>query len=155
MGYYVEMSEADFTIPEREDVLNALREMPVKYKSLQRGGTHFAWMSNEEIENAESVQAIFESLGFDCNDYGNKTFGLYSYNDKTGQEDLFLAVVAPFVEKDSYTQWRGEDGEVWRFTVDYKGRLTVQTPRAIQWGDHETLIIDGVNPYTIEETTNA
>jgi len=155
VGYYVELVEADFTIPEREDVLEALRAMPKKYKEFQRGGNGagerwFSWMTDEEIESAESVRSIFESLGFECRDYGNGTFGLDNYNNKTGQEDMFLAVVAPFVEKDSYTQWRGEDGEVWRFTVDYKGRLTVQTPRAIQWGDHEDL---RVYSYTDSSTT--
>ena len=140
MGYYVDLVEADFTIPEREDVLEALREMPKKYKALQRGGDGtnkwFSWMSDEEIENAVSVKAVFESLGFDCFDYGNNTFGLSSYNNKMGQEDLFLATVAPFVESGSYTQWRGEDGELWRYTVRY-GKLTVQTPREIQWNDNE------------------
>jgi hypothetical protein len=136
MGYYVDLVEADFTIPEREDVLEALRAMPTKYASLMRGGSStekwFSWMNNEEIENAVSAQSVFEALGFDCFNYGNNTFALNSYNNKTGQEDLFLAVVAPFVENGSYTQWRGEDGEVWRYTVT-DGKLTVQTPREIQW----------------------
>jgi hypothetical protein len=82
---------------------------------------------------------VFESVGFDTVDYGNGTFGLSSFDDKTCQEEMYLAVVAPFVEKGSYTQWRGEDGEMYRYTVDYKGRLTVQTPREIQWNEPETL----------------
>jgi hypothetical protein len=143
VGYYVQLVEADFTIPESQEVLDALRAMPVKYKEYQRGGDGtnkwFSWMSDEEIEGAESVRGLFEALGFDCRDYGNGTFSLDGYDDKTRQEEMFLAVVAPFVAKGSYTQWRGEDGELYRFTVDYKGHLTVQTPREIQWGDHETL----------------
>ncbi len=141
MGYYVDLVEADFTIPEREDVLEALRAMPKKYKALQRGGNGsdkwFSWMSDEEIESAVSVKAVFESLGFDTFDYGNNTFALSSYNNKTGQEDLFLAVVAPFVSEGSFTEWRGEDGETWRYTVT-RGQLTVQTPMAIQWNYPET-----------------
>lgn len=138
MGYYVDLVDADFIIPEREDVLAALREMPIKYEALMRGGSSngekwFSWMNNEEIEKAESARSIFDALGFDCVDYGNNTFGLVGYNSKTGQEDLFLAVVAPFVKDESYTQWRGEDGELWRYTVS-RGVLTVQTPLDIQWG---------------------
>lgn len=141
MGYYVDLVEADFTIPETEEVLEALRAMPKRFKELQRGGNGtdkwFSWMSDEEIENAVSAKAVFESLGFDTFDYGNNTFGLNSYNNKTGQEDLFLAVVAPFVSNGSYTEWRGEDGELWRYTVT-NGRLTVQTPMQIQWNYPET-----------------
>jgi hypothetical protein len=165
MGYYVQMVEADFTIPEREDVLEALRAMPKKYKEYQRGGDGtnrwFSWMPDEELENAVSVKAVFESVGFDCFDYGNGTFGLSSFDNKTCQEEMYLAVVAPFVESGSYTQWRGEDGEMYRFTVRY-GKLTVQTPREIQWGEHETLHVYSYNGgqntpfYTIgEEKVNA
>lgn len=149
MGYYVQMEEADFTIPEREDVLAALRAMPKKYKEYQRGGDGtnrwFSWMPDEELENAVSVKAVFESVGFDIYDYGNGTFGLTGFDNKTCQEEMYLAVVAPFVEKGSYTQWRGEDGELYRFTVDYKGHLTVQTPREIQWGENEVLHVHSYN----------
>jgi hypothetical protein len=140
VGYYVDLVDADFTIPEREDVLEALREMPIKYRSLMRGGSStekwFSWMNNEDIEKAESARSIFDALGFDCVDYGNGTFGLTGYNNKTGQEDLFMAVVAPFLEDGSFTQWRGEDGELWRYTVS-GGKLTVQTPLDIQWRSPE------------------
>jgi hypothetical protein len=133
VGYYVQLTDADFIIKENEETLNALKEMPTKYYSLMRGGSSngekwFSWMNNKEIETAESVQSIFEALGFECetNKYGVEgTFSLESYDSKTGQEDLFLAVVAPFVENDSYTEWRGEDGEIWRLAVQY-GKLHVQ-----------------------------
>lgn len=142
MGYYVQLVEADFTIPESEEVLEALRAMPKKYKEFQRGGDGtnrwFSWMPDEDLENAVSVKAVFESVGFDIFDYGNGTFALNSFDNKTCQEEMYLAVVAPFVADGSYTQWRGEDGELYRFTVN-RGKLTVQTPREIQWGEHETL----------------
>lgn len=164
MGYYVQMVEADFTIPEREDVLEALRAMPKKYKEYQRGGDGtnrwFSWMPDEELENAVSVKAVFESVGFDIFDYGNGTFALNSFDNKTCQEEMYLAVVAPFVADGSYTQWRGEDGEMYRFTVN-RGKLTVQTPREIQWGEHETLNVYSYQDskstpfYSIEEKTNA
>jgi hypothetical protein len=139
MGYYVSLTESDFIIPETDEVLQALKEMPTKYYAVMRGGSSngekwFSWMNNEEIENAESAQSIFEALGFDCekDKYGAKgTFSLESYDSKTGQEDLFLAVVAPFVAEDSFTEWRGEDGEIWRYTVSGK-KLTVQSS-TIAW----------------------
>ena len=134
MGYYVQLTDADFIINENEETLAAIKAMPKKYKAIQRGGNGagekwFSWMSDESIESAESVQSVFEMLGFECeaDKYGVKgTFSLESYDSKQGQEDLFLAVVAPFVANDSYTEWRGEDGEVWRMAVQY-GKLHVQS----------------------------
>jgi hypothetical protein len=144
MGYYVDLVEADFIIPETEEVLEALRAMPKKYKAVQRGGSSngekwFSWMNDTEIESAESVQSVFEMLGFECekDKYGvPNTFSLESYNSKTGQEDLFLAVVAQFMPEDSYTEWRGEDGEIWRYTVRSK-KLMVQSSR-VEWNYPET-----------------
>lgn len=129
MGYYVKLEESDFTIPEREDVLAALREMPKKYHDLKRGGNGtdkwFSWMSDEEIENATSVEAIFRSLGFETMSEDGQ-FVLVGYDNKMGQEDLFLAVVAPFVSEDSYTEWTGEDGMRWRYVVQNE-KLHVQS----------------------------
>jgi hypothetical protein len=146
MGYYVQMVDADFIIPETEEVLEALRAMPKKYKAIQRGGSSngdkwFSWMNDEEIESAESAQSIFEALGFECekDKYGTpNTFSLESYDSKQGQEDLFLAVVAPFMPNDAYTEWRGEDGELWRMAVQY-GKLHVQSA---------TLVWNHSMPYT-------
>lgn len=143
MGYYVNLIESDFIIPESNEVLQALREMPKKYHSIMRGGSSngekwFSWMNSTDIENAEKAQDIFEKLGFDCetDKYGDKgTFSLEGYNSKTGQEDLFLAVVAPFVAEDSYTEWRGEDGELWRYTVKSK-KLTIQSA-SVAWNHPE------------------
>jgi hypothetical protein len=143
MGYYVQLTEADFIIPESQEVLEALRAMPVKYRSLMRGGSSngekwFSWMNNEEIESATSAQYIFQALGFECeaNPYGQEgTFRLTDYNSKVGQEDLFMAVVAPFVAEDSFTEWRGEDGEIWRYVV-HGGKLRVQSS-TIAWNESE------------------
>lgn len=143
MGYNVDLVDSDFTIPESKEVLEALRAMPTKYHSLMRGGSSsgekwFSWMNNKEIESATTAQEIFEELGFECStDYWRggeelrTDFKLVGYSSKTGQEDLFLAVVAPFVAEGSYTEWQGEDGERWRYTVD-NNKLCVQSS-SISW----------------------
>jgi hypothetical protein len=143
MGYNVDLVDSDFTIPESKEVLEALRAMPTKYHSLMRGGSSsgekwFSWMNNKEIENATTAQEIFEGLGFECSteywrggDELTTAFKLVGYSSKTGQEDLFLAVVAPFVAEGSYTEWQGEDGERWRYTQD-DGKLCVQSS-SISW----------------------
>lgn len=137
MGYYVTLTGAEWIVPETEEVLNALREMPTKYHGLKRGGSSngdswFSWMSDEEIKTAHTAEGIFTSLGFETmgTDGG---FELIGYNSKTGQEDLFLAVVARFCADGSYINWRGEDGEVLRNEVQ-GGRMFVQQG-VIAWTD--------------------
>jgi hypothetical protein len=48
----------------------------------------------------------------------HKYVRLDSYDNKSGQEELFLAAVAPFVRPGSFVEWVGEDSTMWR---DYVG----------------------------------
>ena len=121
MGYYVSVEDANWKIQETPEALRAVKEMPIKYHFLMNGGSSngekwFSWMNNAEIEKAESVESVFQSLGFDTIKVEGG-FKLVDYNSKTGQEDLFLAVVAPWTVSGSYITWRGEDDSYWRHVV--------------------------------------
>jgi hypothetical protein len=136
MGYYVQIRNADFIIPDTEGVLNALRELN-KRDDLKRGGVYtggemterwFSWMP-AGWENSESVADIFgpNGLGFEVAHYSdtdennkvtNTWVRLDLYDNKSGQEELFLATVAPFVRPGSFIEWVGEDNTMWR---DYVG----------------------------------
>jgi hypothetical protein len=176
MGYYVTLTDSNFVIPETPEVLAAIKEMDTKFDAIKRGGSYgpegktekwFSWMP--QLSGFESVRAVFEALGFDCYDGTEPdSFYLQSYDSKTGQEDLFLAVVAPFVRDGSYTEWRGEDGALYRYEVR-NGRL-VQSEARIEWTDPQPYAYahfdsvgsfgDGsyrmisivVDPYTDDET---
>jgi len=119
MGYYVTLTDSQFVVPETPEVLAAIHEMETKYNDLKRGGgggkSWFSWMP--DLRTLTSVKDVFQTLGFHCciNEEGGVS--LYGYDDKTGQESIFLAVVAPFVEEGSFTQWLGEEGEVWKYVV--------------------------------------
>jgi hypothetical protein len=135
MGYYVQIRNADFIIPDTEGVLNALRELN-KRDDLKRGGVctggemterWFSWMP-AGWEDSESVADIFgpNGLGFEVHYYSDmeldekihKYVRLDSYDNKSGQEELFLAAVAQFVRPGSFVEWVGEDSTMWR---DYVG----------------------------------
>jgi hypothetical protein len=144
MGYYVTLMDSDFVIPETPEVLAAIKDMDVRFDALKRGGSStdgkrwFSWMP--ELSTFEYVRDVFETLGFETRgdtDDTDDSFGLSGYDSKTGQEDLFLAVVAPFVKNGSYTSWRGEDGAMYRFTVE-SGRLRTQSA-VVQWNPSEPL----------------
>ena len=126
MGYYIDLASAEWEIKESPEALATIREMPKKYHHIKRGGSSngekwFSWMNDTDIENAETVESVFNQLGFDTTTVEGG-FTLDSYNSKTGQEDLFLAVMAPFTKDGSYIEWRGEDGEQWRYSIR-EGRM--------------------------------
>lgn len=123
MGYYVSLEEADFVIPgdKLDEAMRRFRELN-KHDKLKRGGSStgekwFSWMNNVDWENS-NARNIIENLGFyitESRDDGS--ISLSGYDSKTGQEELFLAVLAPLVRDGSFIVWRGEDGEVWRNVV--------------------------------------
>lgn len=126
MGYYIDLVDANWEIKETPESLSTIREMPIKYHALKRGGSSsgekwFSWMNDTEIENAVSVENVFNQLGFET-EKTDGGFKLTGYSSKTGQEDLFLAVLAPWTVDGSHLEWRGEDGEVWMYEV-HKGEM--------------------------------
>lgn len=134
MGYYVDLSSSDWEIRETPEALQAVREMPTKFHALKRGGGSngerwFSWMNDTDIENTPTVEAVFQQLGFDTTTT-NGGFTLDSYNSKTGQEDLFLAVLAPWTKEGSYIEWRGEDGAQWRFVI-VNGKMYVEQAEVV------------------------
>ena len=121
MGYYIDLVDAEWEITESPQSLATIREMPTKYHHIKRGGSSngekwFSWMNDTEIETTETVRNVFGQLGFDTEETEGG-FKLTGYSSKTGQEDLFLAVMAPFTKEGSYIAWRGEDGELWQFEI--------------------------------------
>jgi hypothetical protein len=135
MGYYIDLTDAEWEISESPEALATIREMPVKYHAIKRGGSSngekwFSWMNDTEIETTDTVENVFNQLGFET-DKVDGGFQLTAYNSKTGQEDLFLAVMAPFTKDGSYIEWRGEDGALWKFEI--RGGRMFRTESEIVW----------------------
>lgn len=133
MGYYVTLTESDWVIPESPEVLAAIHRMDTEWHEIKRGGSWgpngvtekwFSWMP-ADLSTLKSVREVFTDLGFEMNTVDDSKVSLWGYDNKTGQEELFLAAVAPFVKDGSYTEWRGEDGSIWRYAA-VDGRLVYQ-----------------------------
>jgi hypothetical protein len=146
MGYFVRIEAGEWAIKETPEALAAVRDMPRKYKAIQRGGSSsgekwFSWVNDSEIESAESVQDVFILLGFETRKKdGSDVFELIGYDNKNGQEDLFLAVMAPWTVDGSWLHWVGEDRAHWKHAIS-NGRM--YTSRG-----EEQVIFDHATPYT-------
>ena len=121
MGYYVSLHSSDFAVKESPELLSALKEMPVKYHAIKRGGSSsgeswFSWVNDSEFEQATSAQQIIEAFGFETTEAQGEVT-LDGYQSKTGQEDLLLAVLAPFANEGAEMEWSGEEGERWLYIV--------------------------------------
>lgn len=124
MGYYVS-GEGNLTIknanlPAAYAALMALQNAPDEVK---HGGSYsaketrrwFSWMP-EDLTTIPTVQDVFRELGFEVEvdgDTGDVVIG--NYDSKIGDEETFFAAAAPFIESGEY-EWKGEDGEFWKWT---------------------------------------
>lgn len=135
MGYYVTITSSTFTIP-RENLAEAYRRLVDlnQRDELKQGGRSggkdtnrndprpegmdhhparwFAWMDANYPEKLKTPEGIFEAIGFeiDTNEAGDLL--LVAYDNKTGQEDLFLATACDLARGE--ITWEGEDRLVWK-----------------------------------------
>jgi SHS2 domain-containing protein len=121
MGYFVsgngELRIKKENLAAAYDALMALQDAPPKAK---RGGSSggdkaprfwYSWMP-EDLRTLTDTKAVFAELGFEVRDDENGDLLISCYDNKTGQEDVFFAAAAPFIEDGDY-EWTGEDSDFW------------------------------------------
>jgi hypothetical protein len=128
MGYYVNTEDINIIVP--KDLLEPAYKAVLAMNEddqLKRGGSYgpgdsrefwFSWMP-KDLSTLGNLKEVMINLGFEDTDYNEAgDLVLSYYNSKTGQEDLFLDRIAPFVQEGSYAIWKGEDDTYykWEFT---------------------------------------
>ena len=142
MGYYVNTEDINIIVPKDllEPAYKAVLAMN-EDNSLKRGGGGmgterkfwFSWMP-EDLSTLADLKEVLENLGFEGTDYneaGDLVLGYY--NSKTGQEDLFLDRIAPFVQEGSYAIWKGEDNSFWKWEFTDGKMLVIPGEMEIIW----------------------
>lgn len=130
MGYYVngngQLRIKKENLGKAYDALMALQDAPPKAKRGGRSGGGeaprfwYSWMP-ENLRTLTDTKAVFAELGFEVNDDENGDLVIGGYDNKTGQEDVFFAAAAPFIEEGDY-EWTGEDGVFWKWEF-YDGKM--------------------------------
>lgn len=100
-------------------------------------GRWFSWMDANFPETCPDLLAVLSMVGFEIYESepdGDTLLWDLSYDNKTGQEELFTKALAPFlVSGEIY--WDGEDGTKWR-EVFTNGEYKVQNA-VIIYGDDD------------------
>lgn len=155
MGYYVNITDADWCIPtEQQDAAYEAVCALNNRNDLKRGGVYprpegleqtttptpdlwFSWMDWNYPETCADLSAVLEQVGYDLSVDEDDSLVIRGYNNKSGQEDLFLAALAPFAQArhadDAYVNWQGEEGEMWQ-NAARDGRL---------WQQEITVVVHG------------
>lgn len=114
MGYYVETMEVDFFIPEDkieqafDAVIRARHEITVEDR-------YNPWLWTLGDYPVSDLRELLNELGFGI----EEEFGgirVVNFDAKWRTQDWFLDKLKDYVDKTSFIEFRGEDGEMWKWT---------------------------------------
>lgn len=119
MGYYMNMVSSDVKIKHEnfDKTLAAIRTLAGKETIKDSGGPHFSWVGHDWDRLPTLSETLLEWRWepiFDNEDIVSLRFR----GEKYGDCKHLFDVIAPFVEKGSVIEMRGEDGEQWRWVFD-------------------------------------
>lgn len=142
MGYYVRTTRSDFRVKKEkfDAAYKALCELNQR-DDLKDGGSYagpgkvnansprpdgmsyhpakwFSWMDADYPSKCKDLAEVLQQVGFEVYDDAEGNIEALSYDSKTGCEEVFLEALAPFVEKGSFINWTGEEGEQYRHDFD-------------------------------------
>ena len=129
MGYNITMEDGSIDIPNEhlEAVyvkMCTLNDLPDEYKNGgaysggKRTGAWFSWMPADYPNVCRNAQEILEELGFTCRQTSEYLVA-DMYDSKVGQEKVFIAAIAPWIDEPCEVYWVGEDGARWKWTFDH------------------------------------
>lgn len=152
MGYYVSGNGAlrikSENLGKAYEALMALQDAPTKAK---RGGSSggdkaprfwYSWMP-EDLRTLADTTAVFAELGFETRiEEPTGDLIISCYDNKSGQEDVFVAAAAPFIEDGEY-EWTGEDNDFWMWKFE-DGRMFVRYGKR-EYGEREEILVDDLH----------
>lgn len=123
MGYFVAITDSDAFIPAEklETAYQKMCALNTTHDDQKRGGRWnggeciqkwFSWMDANYPETCKDAKDIFEQMGVSTEYDAGGNLKITGYDNKTGQEQLFLDAI-----KDDLVgsiSWQGENGEKWK-----------------------------------------
>jgi hypothetical protein len=150
MGYCMEMRTANFTIKaeNRSAALKAIKAMADRPEDMgggtYYGGTrqvaHYSWMNGVDFHSFHTFPDAMDAWRWPVQEDAtndDETFGdiigIEFTGEKMGDDEKLFAAIAPFVEKGSYIEMQGEEGDIWRWVFDGEGVKEVMAK--VSFGD--------------------
>jgi hypothetical protein len=129
MGYYMEMREVSFEIP-NENKEKALELL----KTLARKNSNLSWVDSDTVLRSETLSEALDECSYDIEeDESGNVINIYFTGEKLGDDELIFDTIASTVKDGSYIEMMGEDGLIWRWV--FKGGKCKEINAKIQWDE--------------------
>jgi len=96
---------------------------------------NYRWVDNNEVSKSKTLEEAINAWNWEIlidNDSGD-VFGISFLGEKSGDEEKLFETIAPYVEKDSFIEMTGEEGEMWRWV--FNGEKCFEIYPTVIWED--------------------
>jgi hypothetical protein len=112
MGYCISQNESKFRIKAADKglALRAIKSLVAEKKRF------FRWIDTTAIQDSRNLVDAMSEWRWDIEeDTDGNIDGIAFRGEKSGDDLTLFKAIAPFVERGSYIEMRGEDGAQWRW----------------------------------------
>jgi hypothetical protein len=119
MGYNIRQRYSMFMIKaeNKEKALKAIKDLT----NTKPYNDSFSWVDMNTARNTDNFVKALRAWRWEAiEDTLGNIVDLRFNGEKAGDCDLLFKAIAPYVEKDSYIEMSGEEGEIWRWKFNGK-----------------------------------
>jgi hypothetical protein len=127
MGYCVDVDVTDVVIP-----ADKVREAKKAIRKLHEGQDprRFSWVNANNFRG--SIASMLYEWRWETDEEEDGSIVVTHFSgEKLGDDDHLWKALAPFVKAGGLIEWRGEDGDRWRYTFD--GQKMVEQTATVSW----------------------
>lgn len=128
MGYYMTQRSSNFTIKKSkfDDALKAIKKLLNNSKQMSGGSSTgerwFSWVETTAFLNAKTLPDALMAWRWKAtvSEKTGNIIDLFFIGEKIGDDEVLFNALAPFVERGSYIEMEGEDGNYWKWVFNKK-----------------------------------
>lgn len=128
MGYCITLNHGNITIKadKKPFALEAVRALAQQTTAIHK---RFDWVDTDDFFLAKTLEGALKAWRYEAR--VDKTTGdingVEFLGEKLGDDDTLWKALAPFIENESYLEYSGEDGAMWRWSF-INGQFREQSP---------------------------
>jgi len=120
MGYCITLVDSNFFIDNKNNVhreiVKNIKSILLSKESPKFQKSKYSWVDDEDIEKSKTIGDILEAFRYSYSeDCDGNIFKIFFDGEKLGDDKELFSILSPYIKEDSYLNFRGEDGCLWKW----------------------------------------